>query len=283
MPAPTLIWKIRDRVLDLSARGAVMGIVNVTPDSFSDGGRFFDPGKAVAQGLKLLEEGAAMLDIGGESTRPGAQPVGEQEEMTRVLPVVRELRARTDAFLSVDTFKPAVARAALDAGADIINDVTGFRDPAMIEVAAQSDAGLVMMHMKGVPQTMQRSPQYENVVAEVRGFFTERLEALAAAGVEAERVVLDPGFGFGKALEHNLALMRALRELSVAGRPVLVGVSRKSMIAKVLGSEAMEDRHWPTVALTAHARDHGAAIVRVHEVRANAEAMWMMDAILRGV
>ena len=278
-PAP-LLWKVRDRALDLSTRGLVMGIVNVTPDSFSDGGRFFDPAVAIERGLALVAEGADILDIGGESTRPGAQPVEATEEMRRVLPVIAALREKTTALLSADTFKPEVARAALDAGADIINDVTGLRDPRMIEVAAACDAGLVIMHMKGDPRTMQRDPAYSDVVAEVREFFSERLRTLEAAGIAAARVVLDPGFGFGKALEHNLALMRALPALAAAGRPLLVGVSRKSMIARVLGGEAMEDRFWPTVALTSYAREHGAAIVRVHDVRANAQALRMTEAVL---
>lgn len=279
-PAP-LIWRARGRALDLSTRGLVMGIVNVTPDSFSDGGRFLDPSAAVERGLALVAEGADILDIGGESTRPGAQPVSAEEELRRVLPVLAALRGKTKALLSIDTFKPEVARAALEAGADILNDVTGLRDPRMIELAASCDAGLVVMHMKGDPQTMQRNPVYADVVLEVREFFTARLRALREAGIEPERVVFDPGFGFGKTLEHNLALLRALPWLPAGGRPLLAGVSRKSMIARVLGSEAMEDRFWPTVALTSWAREHGASIVRVHDVRANAQALRMTEAILR--
>jgi dihydropteroate synthase len=275
-----MLWSLPRSSLDLSHRGLVMGIVNVTPDSFSDGGQYFDAARAVAHGLQMLAEGAAILDIGGESTRPGAVPVDEAEELRRVLPVIAGLRAAApEALLSVDTFKPAVAKAAVAAGADVINDISGFRDPAMIEVAARCNAGLVMMHMQGEPRTMQVRPGYTDVVAEVQSFFTERLAALAAAGVASDRVVLDPGIGFGKALEHNLTLLRSLREVAVQSRPVLVGVSRKSMIGQVLGSSAMEDRLWPTVALTAYAREHGAQIVRVHEVRANAEAMRMVEAI----
>jgi dihydropteroate synthase len=277
-----LIWSVRGRALDLSTRGLVMGIVNVTPDSFSDGGRFLDPDAAVDRGLALVAEGADILDVGGESTRPGAQPVGVEEELRRVLPVLSALRQRTEALLSIDTFKPEVAGAALEAGADIINDVTGLRDPRMVELAAGCDAGLVVMHMKGEPQTMQRNPVYADVVMEVREFFTERLRSLGDAGIEPERVVFDPGFGFGKTLEHNLALMRALPWLPAGGRPLLAGVSRKSMIARVLGSDAMECRFWPTVALTSWAREHGASLVRVHDVRANAQALRMTEAILRG-
>ena len=278
-PSP-LTWNARGHEVDLSTRGLIMGIVNVTPDSFSDGGRFLDPALAVDRGMALVAEGADILDVGGESTRPGAQPVSVEEELRRVLPVLSALRQRTGALLSIDTFKPEVARAALAAGADIINDVTGLRDPRMIELAAGCDAGLVVMHMKGEPQTMQRNPVYADVVMEVRDFFTERLRTLSDAGIEPERVVFDPGFGFGKTLEHNLALLRALPWLPAGGRPLLVGVSRKSMIARVLGSNAMEDRLWATVALTSWAREHGASIVRVHDVRANAQALRMTEAIL---
>ena len=275
-----MFWQLPRSTLDLSSRGLVMGIVNVTPDSFSDGGQYFDAQLAIEHGLQLLAEGADILDIGGESTRPGAEPVGEDEELRRVLPVIAGLRERTEAVLSVDTFKPQVAAAAVKAGADIINDISGFRDPRMIEVAAQCRAGLVIMHMQGTPRTMQARPGYTDVMAEVTKFFAERLAALQAAGVAAERVVLDPGIGFGKALEHNLTLLRSLPQLAVQGRPRLVGVSRKSLLGTLLGSNAMEDRLWPTVALTAYVREHGAQLVRVHEVRPNVEAMRMVEAIM---
>jgi dihydropteroate synthase len=262
----------------------IMGIVNVTPDSFSDGGRFLDTGRAVEHALELIREGADILDIGGESTRPGAEPVAEAEEIRRVIPVIRALRAVTQTLISIDTMKASVARAALEAGADIINDVTGLRgDPAMLRVAADSDAGLVIMHMIGTPQTMQKQPEYGNVVIDVQKYFTARLHCLEYAGIDTRRVVLDPGFGFGKTLEHNLDLMRALPELLDAGRPLLVGVSRKSMIARLIESDAIEDRDWTTVALTSQAREQGARIVRVHEVRRNAQAMRMTEAILNNV
>lgn len=258
-----------------------MGIVNVTPDSFSDGGRFLDTGRAVEHALELISEGADILDIGGESTRPGAEPVAEAEEIRRVIPVIRALRAVTQTLISIDTMKASVARAALEAGADIINDVTGLRgDPAMLRVAADSDAGLVVMHMIGTPQTMQKQPEYSHVVREVQDYFTARLHCLEHEGIDTQRVVLDPGFGFGKTLEHNLDLMRGLPELMAAGRPLLVGVSRKSMIARLIESDDIEDRDWPTVALTSHAREQGARIVRVHEVRPNVQAMRMTEAIL---
>lgn len=274
------IWRIRDKDHDLTSRGMVMGIVNVTPDSFSDGGRFLDTGRAVEHALRLVSEGADILDIGGESTRPGAEPVAEAEELRRVLPVIRAVRSATSALISIDTMKASVARAALDAGADIINDVTGLRaDPMMSRLAAKTDAGLVIMHMIGTPQTMQQQPRYQDVVREVQIYFQDRLRGLEREGIDPARIVLDPGFGFGKTLQHNLELMRALPELSVAGRPVLVGVSRKSMIARIIGSEAIEDRDWPTVALTAHARELGARLVRVHDVKPNVQAMRMTEAI----
>lgn len=275
-------WRFGSHDLDLTHRGLIMGIVNVTPDSFSDGGRYLDTGRAVEHALALIAEGSDILDIGGESTRPGAEPVEEAEELRRVLPVIRAVRSQTQTLISIDTMKAAVARAALDAGADIINDVTGLRgDAAMLRVAAASSAGIVVMHMTGTPQTMQANPHYDDVIAEVRSWFENRLHLLEKEGVAPDRVVLDPGFGFGKTLEHNLALMRELPQLSVSDRPLLVGVSRKSMIAKVLHSEAMEDRFWPTIALSAYAREHGARIVRVHDVKPNREALRMMEAILQ--
>jgi dihydropteroate synthase len=278
-----LRWRFGNHDLDLTHRGLIMGIVNVTPDSFSDGGRFNDHGRAVEHALALIAEGADILDIGGESTRPGAEPVEEAEELRRVLPVIRAVRSQTKALISIDTMKAAVARAAIDAGADIINDVTGLRgDAAMLRAAAESKAGLVVMHMTGNPQTMQSNPHYDDVVTEVRGYFENRLRLLENEGIAPERVVLDPGFGFGKTLEHNLALMRELPLLATL-RPLLIGVSRKSMIAKVLHSDAMDDRYWPTIALTAYAREHGARIVRVHDVKPNREALRMMEAILGAV
>lgn len=279
-----MTWRIGTRTLDLSSRGLIMGIVNVTPDSFSDGGRFADPGRAVEHALAMVADGADILDIGGESTRPGAEPVGEAEELRRVLPVIRALRSQSQVLISIDTMKASVARAALDAGADIINDVTGLRgDAAMVRLASETQCGLVAMHMIGDPQTMQNAPHYENVVAEVSGYLAERLRVLTSAGIDKQRIVLDPGFGFGKSLEHNLTLFRHLPDLIIDDRPLLIGVSRKSMISKVIHSTEMADRYWPTVALTAHAREHGARIIRVHDVQPNAHALRMIEAILGGV
>lgn len=278
-----MTWRIGSRTLDLTHRGLIMGIVNVTPDSFSDGGRFADPGRAVEHALAMVADGADILDIGGESTRPGAEPVGEAEELRRVLPVIRALRSQSQVLISIDTMKASVARAALDAGADIINDVTGLRgDAAMVRLAAERDCGLVAMHMIGDPQTMQTAPHYDDVVAEVRSYLNERLRRLTASGIAPERIALDPGFGFGKTLEHNLSLLRHLPQLAIGDRPLLIGVSRKSMIGKVLHSTDMADRHWPTIALTAYAREHGARILRVHDVKPNAQALRMIEAILGG-
>lgn len=275
------LWRIRGQDHDLTRRGMVMGIVNVTPDSFSDGGRYLDTGRAVEHALTLVAEGADIVDIGGESTRPGADPVEEAEELKRVLPVIHAIRSETQALISIDTMKAGVARAALEAGADIINDVTGLRaDPMMSRVAAESDAGLIIMHMIGNPRTMQLQPEYADVVAEVQGYFEERLRVLAEQGIDPARIVLDPGFGFGKTLDHNVTLMQSLSRLGVGGRPVLVGVSRKTMISRLLESDAVEDRDWPTVALTSRSRELGARIVRVHDVKPNVQAMRMTEAIL---
>jgi dihydropteroate synthase len=247
----------------------VMGIVNVTPDSFSDGGQYFDLDLAVRHGVELAGEGADILDIGGESTRPGAEPVSVEEELRRVLPVIRALREQTKALISIDTFKARVAREAIAAGADIVNDVSGLmHDAEMLSVIQGCDAGVVLMHMKGEPRTMQWA------------FFDQRLAMLAEAGVDVRRVILDPGIGFGKALEHNLELLRALPALRSGERPLMIGVSRKSMIGKLIGSDAIADRAWPTVALTSYVREHGASVVRVHEVGANVQAMRMTEAIL---
>lgn len=274
------IWRICGQDKGFSDRGMVMGIVNVTPDSFSDGGKYLDTDLAVKLGLRHVAEGAEILDVGGESTRPGAEAVDAEEEMRRVLPVIRALRAQTSVLISIDTMKASVAAVALEAGAHIINDVTGLTaDPDMMGVARDSDAGLVVMHMQGTPRTMQQQPHYVDVVQEVRAFFEGRLCSLEEAGIDPMRVALDPGFGFGKTLEHNRALLRELPKLRVEDRPLLVGVSRKSMLGKWVGSTDIEDRNWPTVALTAWMRERGAEIVRVHDVKPNVEAMRMAEAI----
>lgn len=274
-----MIWKNPRRPLDLTHRGAVMGVLNVTPDSFSDGGRFDQVESALNQAQRLIEEGADIVDVGGESTRPGAAPVQPVEELGRVLPVIRRLRERTPQILiSIDTSKAAVAAAALAAGADIINDVTALRgDPAMAEVAASTGAGLCLMHMQGTPGDMQRAPRYDDVVAEVADFLAARLAAATVAGIARECIALDPGIGFGKTAAHNLRLLRDPLALTVAmpDRPLLFGVSRKSFLGGTLA-----DRFWPTVTLTSLLRERGARIFRVHDVRPNREALRMTEAIL---
>lgn len=278
-----MIWRCRGRSLDLSRAGQIMGIVNVTPDSFSDGGKYASTDEAVARAVRLIGEGAAIVDVGGESTRPGAAEVAVEEELARVLPVIEQLvRHYPDTVLSVDTSKVEVARAAVAAGAHVINDVTGVASPDMRALAADSGAGLVVMHMQGNPRTMQVAPTYENVVEEVRAFFEQRLDELIQCGVAAEQVVLDPGIGFGKTTGHNLELLRNLPRLVVRSRPLLLGVSRKAFIGKMLGTDAMEDRHWPTVAITSMAREQGVPLHRVHEVRANYEALRMTEAMMAG-
>ena len=306
-----------------------MGVINVTPDSFSDGGAFLEPGAAVAHGMRLVAEGADILDVGGESTRPGAEAVPAEEQLRRVIPVIEGLRTRSDVLISIDTSNADVAAAAITAGADIINDVTGLRGARgtalsksgklrvmtglgvgsddrlelesdddeleaggadkleacptgrMAKVVADSGAGVVIMHMKGGPRNMQRKPVYDDVVREVREFFAGRLSAALSAGIAREAIVFDPGIGFGKTTAHNLELLRRLDELSpAADRPLLVGVSRKSFIGRVLGSDDAAERDWPTVALTSLAREKGARIIRVHEVLPNVQALRMTEAIL---
>jgi len=279
-----VIWKIRDREIDLSRRARVMGIINATPDSFSDGGSFLNPQAALAHGLQMVAEGAEILDIGGESTRPGAQSVEADEEIRRVLPVIQALRRESQVLLSIDTSKAAVARAALDAGADIINDVTGLRgDSEMPALAASSKAGIVIMHMQGEPRTMQVAPTYDDVVHEVGNFFRQALARSVACGIDPMRIALDPGIGFGKTPEHNRRLLAELSAFLEFGRPLLVGASRKSFLGWLAGSSAMDDRFWLGVALTSLCRERGARILRVHDVKPHTEALRMTEAILGDV
>ena len=276
-----MLWHFRTQSFDLTHRGLIMGVLNVTPDSFSDGGRFFDPSAAIARGLVMVEEGADILDIGGESTRPGATPVEAEEELRRILPVIRGLRKQSRIPISIDTMKARVAAAAVEAGADIINDISGLQhDPDMARVAAESEAGLVLMHLRGTPRTMQQEPEYTDVVAEVCGRLRSAGNAAISAGVAVDRLVFDPGIGFGKTMDHNLALLRALPSFQIYGRPVLLGVSRKSFIGRLLGNTDPLSREAPTIALTAWARQHGVRILRVHAVKENAHALRMMEAIL---
>ena len=265
------------RTLDLE-RPVVMGILNVTPDSFSDGGRYSDLHDAVARGLELAEEGAAIIDIGGESTRPGARSVPPEEELRRVIPVVERLRPLTRAFISVDTSKPEVMRAASAAGADLINDVRALREPGALEAAVASGCAVCLMHMQGEPRTMQQSPHYADVVGEVRRFLTERVGACLAAGMRADRIVLDAGFGFGKTLQHNLKLLRRLREVGVEGLPLLAGLSRKSTIGTLTGRPP-ENLLAGSVAAALIAAMNGACILRVHDVAATADALKVLEAV----
>jgi dihydropteroate synthase len=258
----------------------VMGIVNVTPDSFSDGGRFLDPKAAVALGLQLAEQGAGILDVGGESTRPGSVPVDEAEELRRVLPVIEQLAGRVKVPVSIDTVKPGVARAALAAGASIVNDVAANRrDDALWREVAEAGAGYVCLHMQGTPQTMQANPTYGDVVREVGEFFAERLERLGECGVAREQIILDPGIGFGKTLEHNLQLLGAARRFTTYGRPLLLGVSRKSFIGKLLGAE-LAARLPGALACACLAVAAGVQIIRAHDVAETVQAIRMTEAIL---
>lgn len=274
-------WIIGDRMLDLRKRARVMGILNTTPDSFSDGGKHCTVDAALDRARAMIAEGAEIIDIGGESTRPGAIAVDAAEEIRRTAPVIRRLRAEWGGFISVDTMKAAVARAALDAGADMVNDVSGLTaDPAMPPLCASRRCGVIVMHMRGTPQTMQREPIYNDVVGEIRRWLADRHEQLCRAGIDSTALCYDPGIGFGKTLDHNLALLRNLDSLAPADRPLMLGVSRKSCIGAVLGEPEIEKRDWPTVAITAAARDKGVMLHRVHNVRPNVDALRMIEAIL---
>ncbi len=268
------------RLLNLSERVHVMGIVNVTPDSFSDGGRFLDRDAAIDHGLRLVDEGADILDVGGESTRPGATSVSSDEEIERVVPVVEALAAKTDVPVSIDTSKASVARRALDAGAQIVNDVAAGRfDEELIPLVAARHAPLVLMHMLGEPRTMQMDPRYVDVVGEIAAFLDERADAAVAAGAGREQIVVDPGFGFGKTPAHNLVLLRRLREFRCLGFPILAGTSRKSFIGATLGGLPVEERLEGTAATVALAVANGVSIIRVHDVREMARVVRMVEAV----
>jgi dihydropteroate synthase len=274
-------WRIRNQSIDLTQRALIMGILNTTPDSFSDGGNFQEVTHARSHALRMIEEGADIIDVGGESTRPGAPEVDVTEELQRVIPVIRMLRSEWHGWISIDTTKSVVARAALEAGADIVNDVSGLRaDHAMIGVCKEFRPGVVVMHMQGTPRTMQQQPRYENVVAEVREFFAQRYRDLLDAGLDAESICFDPGIGFGKTPAHNRSLLQNLPQLIVENRPLLLGVSRKSFIGHLLGSADLSQRMWPTVAMTSLGREQGAMIHRVHDVRANVDSLRMTEALI---
>ncbi len=276
-----MIWNIQGRNLDLTRRAEVMGILNVTPDSFSDGGHFAAHDAALAHARKMIEEGAVIIDIGGESTRPGALPVDADEEIRRTIPVICSLRAEWGGLISIDTSKSCVARAALEAGADIVNDVSGLTaDPEMAAVCAGSDCGIVIMHMRGTPADMQENPSYSDVVAEIREYFQSRLDVLKSHGISPARLCFDPGIGFGKSPDHNLALLRHIDELAPPGFPLLLGVSRKSVIAKLTGAELPADRDAATFALTAMARTKGVMLHRVHDVKGNLAALRAAEGVM---
>lgn len=263
--------------LDL-AHPLVMGILNVTPDSFSDGGKFIDASQAVERALCMIEQGAGMIDVGGESTRPGAADVSEEEEIRRVVPVIEALAARTSIPISIDTSKAAVMSAAVAAGASLINDVRALQEPGALEAAARTDAAVCLMHMQGQPRTMQHEPRYDDVVGEVTAFLEQRVEACLAAGIGRDRLVLDPGIGFGKRLEHNLALLAHLPQLGRSGLPLLVGVSRKSMFQALLG-RPVEQRLAGGLAMATAAVLAGAAILRVHDVAETVDAVKVAQAL----
>ncbi len=279
IPARATSWRLRTQTLQFGPRPLLMGIVNVTPDSFSDGGQFLDSQAAISHALRLLAEGADILDIGGESTRPYSTPVSNDEELRRVLPIIEAvLRSHPTAVLSIDTSKAAIAQAAIIAGAQIINDITGlFGDPAMIEVALSSGAGICAMHMQGNPQTMQDNPFYDDVVDEIYGFLCERRDALTAAGIDRQRICLDPGIGFGKTHEHNIKLMANCRRFHDLGCPLLVGHSRKAFIGKLIGNKEA-DRTPGTIGASLALARQGIQIIRVHNVAAVRQALILFEA-----
>ena len=276
----TMKFHAGDRKFDLSRRVLLMGILNVTPDSFSENGVNQDATVAIDAGLKMVEDGADVIDVGGESTRPNATPVDADEEMRRIIPVIKELTKRTDVAVSVDTWKSNVAEAAVDAGASIINDVTGFRrDPKMKTVAAKKKCGCVAMHMRGTPQTMQSLTKYDNLVREINDRFRDIISELTAAGVAEDSISLDPGIGFAKTTSQNLTIIQRLDELCEHGRPILLGPSRKSFIGKILDREKPVDRIWGTAAVASYAISKGAGIIRVHDVPEMRQVIDMATAI----
>jgi dihydropteroate synthase len=275
------IWKVGERVFNVSRQGLIMGVLNVTPDSFSDGGNFFSLETAIEHGVRMAAEGADMIDIGGESTRPGAEPVAAGEELRRTIPVIERLKAKIDVPISIDTSKAEVARAAIHAGASIVNDITGGRgDQGMLPLIAETKSAFIIMHMQGTPRTMQKQPRYEDVVSEVADFFRQQYARAIGCNVDPMAIAFDPGIGFGKTLEHNLELLAQLERLRADDRPLVVGVSRKSFLAKLIDSPEMKDRLTPAVALTSLLRARGADVFRVHDVKENVSALRVTEAIL---
>jgi dihydropteroate synthase len=275
------IWKIGERVFNVSRRGLIMGVLNVTPDSFSDGGNFFAPEKAIEHGVRMAAEGADIIDVGGESARPGAEPIPSGEELRRVIPVIEKLRAKIDVPISIDTSKSDVARGAIQAGASIVNDITGGRgDEGMLPLVAQTNSAFVIMHMQGTPRTMQIQPRYTDVVSEIADFFLQQYTCAIGCNIDPMAIAFDPGIGFGKTIDHNLELLAQLERLRVHDRPLVVGVSRKSFLGKLIDSPAIEDRVAPAVAFTSLLRERGADVFRVHDVKENVNALRVTEAIL---
>jgi dihydropteroate synthase len=276
-----MLWRCRNRIIDLS-RPVVMGILNVTPDSFSDGGRYAELEAALERARQMEAEGAAIIDVGGQSTRPGALTVEESIEIGRVVPVIEAIAARSEIAISIDTSRPHVMAAAVAAGASIINDVYALREPGARAAAAEAHAGVCLMHMQGEPRTMQDSPHYNDVVGEVMEFLSRERCACIEAGIASEAIALDPGFGFGKSLEHNLALLRELGRFAALDAPLLVGVSRKSVIGKILG-KTVQDRLYGGLGLAALAVANGARIIRSHDVAPTLDAVRSVSAVLQGL
>lgn len=264
---------------EIGERTLIMGILNVTPDSFSDGGQYQDTETAIRHGIRMAEDGADVIDIGGESSRPGSDPVSVDEELSRVIPVIETLAKKIEISISIDTFKPDVARAALDAGASIINDITGLADERMRSLAAERKVPTVIMHMKGAPRNMQENPEYEDVISEIMAFFRERIALAVEAGLPEEYIIIDPGIGFGKTLEHNLEIIRDLADFKTLGRPILVGTSRKAFIGKILGGLPPTERLQGTAATVAISIANGANIIRVHDVKEMSQVAKMADAL----
>jgi dihydropteroate synthase len=276
-----IVWRVGETSLVCGARTLLMGVLNVTPDSFSDGGEFFGERAAVDRGMALADEGADIVDVGGESTRPGSDPVPVDEELRRVTSVIERLASHVAVPISIDTRRAEVARAALGSGASIVNDVTAGRDPAMFEVVRESGAGFVAMHMLGEPKTMQQAPHYDDVVAEVIEFLRERVEAAGLAGIPTDRIAIDPGIGFGKDLDHNLALLHRVDALAALGRPVVVGPSRKRFIGTLLDGAPEDERLEGTIGAAAWLAARGANVIRVHDVLEVGRALRVVDAIAR--
>ncbi len=276
------IWRIGGRVFDVSRHGLIMGVLNVTPDSFSDGGEFFTRDKAIERALVLARQGAHIIDVGGESTRPGSEAVVVEEELRRVIPVIEKLRAKVDVPLSIDTSKAQVARAAIEAGASIVNDITGGRgDERMLPLIAQTKSALIIMHMQGSPKTMQVQPRYTDVIEEISDFFRQQYTRAIGLNIDPMAIAFDPGIGFGKTFEHNLELLVRLERLRAHDRPLVVGVSRKSFLGKLIGSPEIRDRLVPGLALTSLLRPRGADVFRVHDVKENVYALRVTEAILQ--